>query len=68
VPSVRIPSSASGSRFGPVLRPAAGSLFCFRYAALRVTVSIYDGPSVNAELRPWEQGPLARFAKGDPSS
>ncbi len=26
---------------------------------LRVTVSIYDGPSVNAELRPWESHPLA---------
>jgi len=31
------------------------------YAALRVTVSICDGPSVNAELRPWESNPLARL-------
>ena len=26
-----------------------------------VTVSICDGPSVNAELRPWESAPLARL-------
>src|SRR4051812_5895472 len=26
---------------------------------LRVTVSIFDGPTVNAELRPWESRPLA---------
>jgi hypothetical protein len=29
------------------------------FIALRVTVSICDGPSVNAELRPWESRPLA---------
>jgi hypothetical protein len=58
-PPPRIPLLYSGSRFGPVRRPAAGSLFCFGFAALRVTVSIYDGPSANAELRPWEAGPLA---------
>lgn len=62
--SIGMPSASysvlySGSRFGPVRRPAAGSLFCFGYATLRVTVSIYDGPSANAELRPWEAGPLA---------
>jgi hypothetical protein len=58
---------------GPMRRPAAGSLFCFDSTpsrnnrapgtpdciALRVTVSICDGPSVNAELRPWESRPLA---------
>ena len=58
---------------GPLRRPAAGSLFCFAttpprnnrvpgtpdYRTLRVTVSIFDGPSVNAELRPWESRPLA---------
>jgi hypothetical protein len=58
---------------GPLRRPAAGSLFCFDSTpsrnnrvpgtqdciALRVTVSICDGPSVNAELRPWESRPLA---------
>jgi hypothetical protein len=44
---------------GPLRRPAAGSLFCFDFIALRVTVSICDGPSVNAELRPWESRPLA---------
>ena len=59
VPSASYPVLCSGSRFGPIRRPAAGSLFCFGYAALRVTVSVYDGPSVNAELRPWEAGPLA---------
>jgi hypothetical protein len=44
---------------GPLRRPAASSLFCFDFIALRVTVSICDGPSVNAELRPWESRPLA---------
>ena len=45
---------------GPLRRPAASSLFCFPTAhPLRVTVSICDGPSVNAELRPWESRPLA---------
>jgi hypothetical protein len=44
---------------GLMRRPAAGSLFCFDCIALRVTVSICDGPSVNAELRPWESRPLA---------
>ena len=44
---------------GPMRRPAASSLFCFIFDALRVTVSICDGPSVNAELRPWESRPLA---------
>jgi hypothetical protein len=59
---------------GPLRRPAASSLFCFDFTtpsrnnrvpgtpdciALRVTVSICDGPSVNAELRPWESRPLA---------
>lgn len=44
---------------GPMRRPAAGLLFCFDCIALRVTVSICDGPSANAELRPWESRPLA---------
>ena len=44
---------------GPMRRPAASSLFCFVFDALRVTVSICDGPTVNAELRPWESRPLA---------
>ena len=44
---------------GPLRRPAASSLFCFDFIALRVTVSICDGASVNAELRPWESRPLA---------
>ena len=33
-------------------------------AALRVTVSTCGGPSVNAELRPWEPGPLAGIRQG----
>jgi hypothetical protein len=44
---------------GLLRRPAASSLFCFVFDALRVTASICDGPSVNAELRPWESRPLA---------
>jgi hypothetical protein len=64
VSSASYPVLCSGSRFGPFLRPAAGSLFCFAFRALRVTVSVCDGPSVNAELRPWEQGPLAGIRQG----
>ena len=59
--------TSSVTASGPLRRPAAGSLFCFDFIALRVTVSICDGPSVNAELRPWEPGPLAGFAMCDPS-
>jgi hypothetical protein len=51
--------TSSVTASGPLRRPAAGSLFCFVFDALRVTVSICDGPSVNAELRPWESRPLA---------
>lgn len=58
-PSASYPVLCSESRFGPVRRPSAGSLFCFGFAALRVTVSSFAGPSANAELRPWEAGPLA---------
>ena len=61
---------------GLLRRPAASSLFCFDsttpsrnnrvpgtpdFIALRVTVSICDGPSANAELGTWEPGPLARL-------
>jgi hypothetical protein len=46
--SASYPVLCSGSRFGPVLRPAAGSLFCFGFATLRVTVSTFGGHSVNA--------------------
>ena len=41
--------------------PFGSALFCFDFVALRVTVSIRDGPSVNAELGAWEPGPLARL-------
>jgi len=51
--------TSSVTASGPMRRPAASSLFCFDCIALRVTVSICDGPSVNAELRPWESRPLA---------
>ena len=51
--------TSSVTASGPLRRPAAGSLFCFDFIALRVTVSICDGSSVNAELRPWESRPLA---------
>jgi hypothetical protein len=51
--------TSSVTASGPLRRPSAGSLFCFVFDALRVTVSICDGPSVNAELRPWESRPLA---------
>jgi hypothetical protein len=60
--SVCLPVSfltSSVTASGPLRRPAASSLFCFDCIALRVTVSICDGPSVNAELRPWESRPLA---------
>jgi hypothetical protein len=57
LPVLFLASSVTAS--GLLRRPAAGSLFCFDCIALRVTVSICDGPSVNAELRPWESRPLA---------
>lgn len=41
--------------------PCGSALFCFGYAALRVTVSSFAGPSANAELGTWEPGPLARL-------
>jgi hypothetical protein len=44
--------------------PGGSASFCFGYAALRVTVSVYDGPSVNALLGTWEPGPLAGFRQG----
>jgi hypothetical protein len=53
------PASCSVTASGSIRRPAAGSLFCFGYAALRVTASTFGGPSANAELRPWESDPLA---------
>jgi len=43
--------TSSVTASGLLRRPAAGSLFCFYCASLRVTVSICDGPFVNAELR-----------------
>ena len=52
-----------GHCFG-VYPPPGGRLallLCLR--TLWVTVSICDGPSVNAELRPWEADPLARLRR-----
>jgi hypothetical protein len=53
------PASCSVTASGSIRPPAAGSLFCFRCAALQVTVSTFGGPSANAGLRPWESDPLA---------
>ena len=48
-----------GHCFGAFATPGGklALLLCLR--TLRVTVSICNGPSVNAELRPWESRPLA---------
>jgi len=52
---------------GPKPAPGGSALFCFGFAALRVTVSSYAGPSANAELGTWEPGPLAGCAMCNPS-
>ena len=65
--AVSFPVLFSGSRFGAFPAPCGTALFCFDSVALRVTVSVCDGPSVNAELGTWEPGTLARFAMCDPS-
>jgi hypothetical protein len=49
-----VPVLFSGSRFGANPAPCGSALFCFDFVALRFTVSVYDGPSVNAELGTWE--------------
>ena len=61
--SASFPVLYSGSRFGAYPAPCGTALFCFGFAALRVTVSVYDGPSANAELGTWEPGPLARLCR-----
>jgi hypothetical protein len=53
-----------GHCFGPKPAPCGSALFCFRFAALWVTVSTFGGPTVNAELGTWEPGPLARLRRG----
>jgi len=50
-----------GHCFGAYATPGGGLALLLCYRTLRVTVSICDGPSVNAELRPWESRPLARL-------
>jgi len=46
----RIPPAFLGHSLGAIPAPGGTALFCFGYAALRVTVSTFGGPSVNAEL------------------
>ena len=48
-----------GHCFGAYATPGGKLALLLCYRTLRVTVSICDGPSVNAELRPWESRPLA---------
>lgn len=48
-----------GHGFGVSPTPGGNLVLLLRLAPPSVTVSIYDGPSVNAELRPWESDPLA---------
>jgi len=48
-----------GHCFGAYATPGGAALFCFDCIALRVTVSTFGGPSVNAELGTWESRPLA---------
>ncbi|MGA2251692.1 hypothetical protein [Terracidiphilus sp.] len=50
-----------GHCFGAYATPGGAALFCFDCIALRVTVSTFGGPSVNAELGTWESRPLARL-------
>src|SRR5258708_15838487 len=52
---LRIPSHAR-SLLRAYPAPCGSALFCFGYAALRVTVSTFGGPTVNAELGTWEPG------------
>jgi hypothetical protein len=47
--------------------PGGTALFCFGCAALRVTVSTFGGPTVNAELGAWELGLSLGSARCDPS-
>lgn len=63
----------SGTASGTIPAPCGTALFCFGYAALRVTAvpektskprhrtpqKFLQGPSVNAELGTWEPGPCA---------
>ena len=56
-----------GHCFGVYPTPGGRSLFCFGFAALRVTVSICDGPSVNAELGLGSRAHSLGFARCDPS-
>jgi hypothetical protein len=48
-----------GHCFGAYATPGGAALFCFDCITLRVTVSTFGGPSVNAELGTWESRPLA---------
>jgi hypothetical protein len=48
-----------GHCFGAFATPGGKLALLLSSTPSRVTVSICDGPSVNAELRPWESRPLA---------
>jgi hypothetical protein len=48
-----------GHCFGAYATPGGKLALLLCYRTLRVTVSICDEPTVNAELRPWESRPLA---------
>ena len=65
--AVSFPVLYSVHASGPNPAPSGSALFYFGYAALRVTVSSFAGPSANAELGTWEPGPLAGFAMCNPS-
>ena len=56
-----------GHCFGVYPTPGGTALFCFSFAALRVTVSICDGPSANAELGLGSRTHSLGFARCDPS-
>jgi hypothetical protein len=57
------PASLLGHCFGVKPTPGGRLVLLLRLAPPAVTVSICDGPTVNAELRPWESDPLARLRR-----
>ena len=75
VPSASHPVLCSGSRFGAFRRPAARRRSSFLRRPPRTSLKdcgkeplkLIPGPFEKALLGTWEPGPLARFAKGDPS-
>lgn len=70
----RVIPSVFGHCFGAYATPGGRLVLLLRLAPPPVTASIeilfgksaekiYDGPTVNAELRPWESRPLARLRR-----